>query len=97
MILFQLINSTTIESNSSTYNTYNSLSKNKASYSIHGLYYSSGRIIFTTLILKFYSLHFRAEDKKFSSFRLSVCMCIGFGKRLDEKCLGSADVVEINV
>lgn len=60
MILFQPINSTTTESNSLTYNTYNSLSKNKASYSIHELYYSSGsdyihHINFKVLLFTFQS------------------------------------------
>lgn len=60
MILFLLINSTTIEFHSSTNNTYNSLSENKASYSIHALYYSSAsdythHINFKVLLFTFQS------------------------------------------
>lgn len=84
MILFQLINSTTIESNSSTNNTYNSLSKNMASHSIHALYYSSGLDYIHHISFKVLLFTFQSRRQKFSSFRLSVCMCIGFGKRLDK-------------
>lgn len=87
MILFLLINSTTIESNSSTNNTYNSLYKNKASYSIHALHYSSGFDYIHHINFKVLLFTFQSRRQKFSSFRLSVCMCVlglGKGKRLDE-------------